>query len=170
MWNCGSGGNTVHLNRPTVEDIQHVIAVLKQEKIINNVGHNEIDLWNSPTQSTVSLLSQLNQTAVSRLWIYYTTLTEQCGLQYLNNTDITVLGLSYCTIADIKCICQLIETNATLTVLSLYIDELTYNEILDSLTINKTIQSLILPSQYETKCTQHKNYQQLQHKLKYDWD
>ena len=55
------------LMRPTVEDIQYVISILKQEKNINNVTHNEIELWYSPTQCTLLLLSLLNETAVSRL-------------------------------------------------------------------------------------------------------
>ena len=153
---------------PTVEDIQYVISILKQEKNINNVTHNVIDLYHSPTQCTLLLLSLLNETAVSCLEIYYTTLTEQCGLQHLNDTDITLLGLQNCNIADINSICQLINTNTTLTDLRLYTAVLTDNEltqILDSLTINGTMR-LSLPLQYETKCTQHKNYQQLTHKLR----
>ena len=164
-----SRGDTVYLERPTVEDIQYVIPILKQEKDINNVTHNEICLWYSPAQCTLLLLSLLNETAVSRLMICRTTLTEQCGLQYLNDTNITKLGLVYCTIADINSICQLINTNTTLTDLRLD-TELTDNaeltQILDSLTINGTM-TLTLSSQYETKCTQHKNYQQLKHKLHY---
>ena len=111
--------------RPTVEDIQYVISILKQEKNINNVTHNVIYLWYSPTQCTLLLLSLLNETAVSHLAIYYTTLTEQCSLQHLNDTDITVLVLVSCTIAGI---CQLINTNTTLTNLTLY-TELTDNKL-----------------------------------------
>ena len=151
---------------PTVEDIQYVISILKQEKNINT--HNEIELRYSPTQCTLLLLSLLNETAVSRLVIGYTTLTKQCSLQHLNGTDITVLGLVDCTIADINSIRQLINTNTTLTDLRLH-TALTDNQltqILDSLTINGTM-TLTLRSQYETKCTQHKNYQQLEHKLHY---
>ena len=152
--------------RPTVEDIQYVISILKQEKNINNVTHNEIDLRYSSTQCTLLLLSLLNETAVSRLEIWYTTLPEQCA-QHLNDTNITVLELAYCYIVDINSICQLINTNTTLTDLRLYI-ALTDNQltqILDSLTINGTM-TLTLLSQYKTKCTQHKNYQQLTHKLR----
>ena len=165
-WHCGQSGDTVYLVRPTVENIQYVISILKQEKNINNVTHNEIELWYSPTQCTLLLLSLLNETAVSHLVICRTTLTEQC-LQHLN--DITVLGLVYCTIADINSICQLINTNTTLTDLRFYTDAVTDNQltqILDSLTINGTMR-LTLLSQYRTKCTQHKNYQQLKHKLLY---
>ena len=153
---------------PTVEDIQYVISILKQEKNTNNVTHNKIELWFSPTQCTLLLLSLLNETAVSCLVICYTTLTEQCGLQHLNDTDTTVLVLAGCTIADINSICQLINTNTTLTDLRLY-TELTDNEltqILDSLTINGTMRLTLLP-QYKTKCRQHKNYQQQKHKLHY---
>ena len=100
--------------RPTVEDIQYVISILKQEKNINNVTHNEIDLRYSSTQCTLLLLSLLNETAVSRLEIWYTTLPEQCA-QHLNDTNITVLELAYCYIVDINSICQLINTNTTLT-------------------------------------------------------
>ena len=168
-WHQGLGGHTVHLVRPTAEDIQYVISILKQEKNTNNVTHNVIDLWNSPTQCTLLLLSLLNETAVSCLWISFTTLTEQCGLQHLNDTDITVLGLVYCTIADINSICQLINTNTTLTDLRLYTAVLTGNEltqILNSLTINGTM-TLTLSSRYKKKCMQHKSYQQLKHKLLY---
>ena len=167
-WHRGFGGDTVYLERPTVEDIQYVISILKQEKNINNVTHNEIYLYHSPTQCTLLLLSLLNETAVSHLMIYYTTLTEQCGLQHLNDTNITELVLINCTIADINSICQLINTNTTLTDLRLYTAVLTDNQltqILDSL-INGTMR-LTLPSRYETKCRQHKNYQQLKHKLLY---
>ena len=153
---------------PTVGDIQYVISILKQEKNINNVTHNEIKLWYSPTQCTLLLLSLLNETAVSCLEMYETTLTEQCGLQHLNDTDTTVLVLRNCIIADINSICQLINTNTTLTDLRL-LTGLTDNQltqILDSLTINGTMRLTLLP-QYETKCTQHKNYQQLKHKLLY---
>ena len=160
-------GHTVSLARPTVEDIQYVISILKQEKNINNVTHTVIRLWYSPTQCTLLLLSLLNETAVSRLEIWYTTLTEQC-VQHLNDTNITELGLQNCTIADINSICQLINTNTTLTDLTLYTkladNELT--QILDTLTINRTMKLTLLP-QYHTKCTLHKNYQQLKHKLHY---
>ena len=168
-WHRGSGGHIVLLDSPTVEDIQYVISILKQEKNINNVTHNEIRLYYSPTQCTLLLLSLLNEIAVSCLMIYHTTLTEQCGLQHLNDTNITVLVLWDCTIADINSICQLINTNTTLTDLTLFTAELTdcqLTQILDSLTIDGTMR-LSLLSQYETKCTQHKNYQQLKHKLHY---
>ena len=144
------------------------INILKQEKNINNVTHNEIELWYSPTQCTLLLLSLLNETAVSCLEICRTTLTEQCGLQHLNDTNIIELVLRDCTIADINSIYQLINTNTTLTDLRLH-TELTDNQltqILDSLIINGTM-TLTLSSQYNTKCTQHKNYQQLKHKLLY---
>ena len=102
--------------------------------------------------------------------IYYTTLTKQCGLQHLNDTNITELVLVDCTIADINSICQLINTNTTLTDLRLHsaavLTDNQLTQILDSLTINGTMR-LTLRSQYETKCTQHKNYQQLEHKLYY---
>ena len=153
---------------PTVLDVQYVILILKHEKNINNVTHNEVSIANSPTQCTLILLSLLNETAVSRLIIYYSTITEQCGLQHLNNTNITELGLWYCTIADINSICQLISTNTTLTELAFQMFELLTDnqltQILDSLTINGTM-TLALPSLYETKCRQHKNYQQLKHQL-----
>ena len=168
-WHQGLGGDTVRLMSPTVEDIQYVISILKQKKNINNVTRNVIGLWYSPTQCTLLLLSLLNETAVSRLVIYYTTLTEECDLQHLNGTNITELVLEGCTIADINSICQLINTNTTLTDLRLHTTELTDNEltqILDSLTINGTMR-LTLLSQYETKCMQHKNYQQLKHKVHY---
>ena len=167
-WHWGHGGHTVRLQRPTVEDIQYVISILKQEKNINNVTHNVIRLRYSPTQCTLLLLSLINETAVSCLEINFITLTEQCGLQHLNDTNITVLVLWGCTIADINSICQLINTNTTLTDLRLY-TALTDNQltqILDSLTINGTMR-LTLRSPYETKCTQHKSYQQLKHKLLY---
>ena len=158
------GGDTVRLMSPTVEDIQYVISILKQE---NNVTHNEIGLWYSPTQCTLLLLSLLNETAVSHLVIYCTTLTEQCA-QHLNDTNVTVLALVDYTIADINSICQLINTNTTLTDLILYtgLTDNQLTQILDSLTING-IMRLTLPSQYKTKCRQHKNYQQLKHKLLY---
>ena len=162
-WYWGLGGDTVRLERPTEEDIQHVISILKQEKNIKNVTHNEIYLYHSPTQSTLLLLSLLNETAVSCLEIYHTTLTEQC-IQHLNDTNITVLVLLSCTIADINSICQLINNNTTLTDLTLYTEhELTDNEftqILDSLANNGTM-TLTLSSEYRTKYRQHKNYQQL---------
>ena len=167
-WHRGLGRDTVRLVSPTVEDIQYVISILKHEKNINNVTHNVIYLWYSPTQCTLLLLSLLNETAVSHLWISFTTLTEQCGLQHLNDTNITDLRLADCTIADINSICQLINTNTTLTDLRLY-TELTDNQvtqILDSLTINGTMRLTLLP-QYRTKCTQNKNYQKLKHKLLY---
>ena len=104
---------------PKVADIRYVISILKQEKNINNVTHNEITLVNSPTQCTLLLLSLLNETAVSHLWISFTTLTEQCGLQYLNDTNVMVLALWHCTIADINIVCQLINTNTILTNLTL---------------------------------------------------
>ena len=127
-----------------------------------------IELCYSPTQCTLLLLSLLNETAVSYLEIWYTTLTEQCGLQHLNDTNITVLELAHCTIADINSICQLINTNTTLTHLILYtgLTDNQLTQILDSLTINGTM-TLTLRSRYKTKCTQHKNYQQLKHKLHY---
>ena len=105
---------------------------------------------------------------MSHLWICYTTLTKQCGLQHLNDTNITELELVYCTIADINSICQLINTNTTLTDLRLQtaLTDSQLTQILDSLTINGTM-TLTVRSQYETKCTQHKNYQQLEHKLHY---
>ena len=147
------------------------MSILKQEKNTNNVTHKEIYLQFSPTQCTLLLLSLLNETAVSHLAICLTTLTEQCGLQHLNDTNITVLALVDCTIADINSICQLINTNTTLTDLGLYTlyIALTDNQlaqILDSLTINGTMTLTLLP-QYKTKCRQHKNYQQLKHKLHY---
>ena len=127
-----------------------------------------IRLWYSPTQCTLLLLSLLNETAVSHLEICRTTLTEQCGLQHLNDTDITELVLVGCTIADINSVCQLINTNTTLTDLILYtgLTDNQLTQILDSLTINETMR-LTLSSQYKTKCTKHKNYQQLKHKLCY---
>ena len=155
---------------PTVEDIQYVISILKQEKNINNVTHNEIELWFSPTQCTLLLLSLLNETAVSRLMIYPTTLTKKYNLQHLNDTNITELVLVDCTIADINSICQLINTNTTLTDLRLHsaavLTDNQLTQILDSLTINGTM-TLTLRSHYETKCRQHKNYQELKHKLHY---
>ena len=166
-WHRGLCEDVVHLDRPTIEDIQYVISILKQEKNINNVTHNWIYLWYSPTQCTLLLLSLLYETAVSRLEIYLTTLTEQC-VQHLNYTDLTEQALVDCTIADINSICQLINTNTTLTDLRLQ-TALTDNQltqILDSLTINGTM-TLTLLSQYATKCMNHKNYQQLKHKLQY---
>ena len=167
-WNLFDG-NSVRLERPTVEDVQYVISILKHEKNINDVIHKVIYLYYSPTQSTLLLLILLNETAVSCLWIHNTTLTEQCDLQCLNDTNITELGLVCCTIADVNSICQLINTNTTLTDLTLYTDELTDNQltqILDSLTFTGIL-SLTLSSQYKTKCMQHKVYQQLIHKLCY---
>ena len=168
-WHRGYVGDTVRLDRPTVEDIQDVvIPILKREKDINNVTHKEIYLEYSSTQSILLLLTLFNETAVSCLEICYTILTKQC-IQHLNDTNITVLVLINCTIVDINSICQLITTNTTLPDLRLYTDELTDNQltqILDSLTINETMR-LTLPPRYRTKCTPHENYQKLKHKLHY---
>ena len=168
IWNW-SGSSNVRLKKPTVEDIQHVIEVLKQEKNLKNVTHNRIVLWDSLSQPTQLLLSQLNETAVNHLEIWHTTLTENCGLHYLNKTDITKLVLYHCTIAEINSICELIETSKILTVLRLITGELTQNElnqILDSLSINEAMSLHLLPD-YMIVCTQHINYQKLQQKLHY---
>ena len=148
------------IKKPTIGDIKHHIADLKQQK------YQMIDLWNSSVDSTLSLLSQLHETEVIYLNIHDTTITEQCGL---NDTCVMELGLWHCT-TDINCVCKLIETNTTLSELKLISRKLTdveLRKVLESLKVKKSNISLTLLRVYKPKCTAYIHYQEIKERLKF---
>ena len=153
----------VTIKGPTIGDIKHHIANLKQK-------HNKIDLhvWDSSVESASSLLLQLHETTVTYLNIHRTPITEL--RHYLNDTCVTKLGLWHCTIADINCICVLIENNRTLSELKLSTQKLKNNElwqILESLRVNKSNMLLSLLQMYKAKCKKYTCYQEIKRRLQF---
>ena len=125
----------------------------------------DLHVWDSSVESALSLLLQLHETTVTCLNIHRTPLTE---LQHLNDTCVTKLGLWHCTIADISCICVLIESNRTLSELKLITHRLTDDElwqILQSLTVNKSNMLLTLLPVYRAKCKEYTCYPKIKRGL-----
>ena len=119
------GSDRVYLKSPSPVECNEVISN------INN-NHKEIELKDSSTNSTVSLLSstKLQKLNLRRLEIWYTPLTNDC-IQYLctlltNNKVIQELLIRYHSISDrgVTNICQALEHNSTLTSLYLYYNPL----------------------------------------------
>uniref|UniRef100_A0A1X7T6Q4 Uncharacterized protein n=1 Tax=Amphimedon queenslandica TaxID=400682 RepID=A0A1X7T6Q4_AMPQE len=120
-------------------------------EVISNINNNHkvIELEDSSTNSTVSLLSstKLHALNLRRLEIWSTPLTNDC-IQYLcmlltNNKTIQELEISFHSISDrgVTNICQALERNSTLTSLDLYCNPLitsTSGQALSHLLLNNS--------------------------------
>ena len=111
----------ITLSSPSPVQCEEVIS-----KIDNN--HKMFELYYLCTNSTVSLLSsnKLHALNLRKLEIWRTPLTNDC-IQYLcilltNNKTIQELDINFHSISDrgVTNICQALEHNSTLTLLSLY--------------------------------------------------
>ena len=136
------GSDMVYIYYPSPVQCNEVISN------INN-NHKRIELSNSSTNSTVSLLSstKLHTLNLRKLEIWFTPLTNDC-IQYLcilltNNKTIQELDISDHSISDrgVTNICQALEHNSTLTSLDLYFNLLvmsTSGQALSHLLLNNS--------------------------------
>ena len=145
MYWYSNGG--VQLHSPTTQDCVDVIS-----QLVTDIQHDSISLHYSSPESTVLLLSQIQQTKIKELLIFNTSLDEQhmycitqCLLNnqlkelYLNNTKLTSNLLSSLTAA--------VSINTSLERLQLAREEITEDDvghISKLLTVNKTLQRLDL--------------------------
>ena len=137
----------VRLYSPTPQDCVDVIS-----QLVTDIQHDRIELRYSSPESTVLLLSQIQQTKIRKLNIVNTSLDEQhmycitqCLLNnqlkrlYLYNTKLTSNLLSSLTAA--------VSINTSLEILELVSEEITEDDvgrISKLLTVNKTLQWLDL--------------------------
>ena len=163
----------VDLYSPSPQQCTSVVSKLIDE--LPNVQHDNIYLHSSSADSTLLLLSQLHQTETRLLNISDTPLNDEhiyclthC-LQVYNKLEI--LRLYYCNITDnvVKSLSNSLQHNNTLTVLSLLnnsqISSDGIQHLLHLLYNNKTIEELHIDSKHRSSTEQHKNYQQIKHRL-----
>ena len=165
--------NGVRLISPSPQQCTSVVSELIDE--LPNVQHDSIYLHSSSADSTLLLLSQLHQTGTRRLYIYDTPLNDehiycltQC-LQVYNKLE--ELSLNNCNITDnvVKSLSNSLLHNNTLTRLDLdnnpQISSDGIQHLLHLLYNNKTIKRLYIDSKHRSSTVQHKNYQQIKHRL-----
>ena len=163
----------VQLYSPSPQQCTSEVSKLIDE--LPNVQHYNIHLLYSSADSTLLLLSQLHQTETRRLAIDDTPLNDehiycltQC-LQVYNKLE--ELYLNNCNITDnvVKSLSNSLLHNNTLTVLYLYnnpqISSDGIQHLLHLLYNNKTIKRLYIDSKHRSSTVQHKNYQQIKHRL-----
>ena len=163
----------VRLISPSPQQCTSVVSKLIDE--LPNVQHDEIYLHSSSADSTLLLLSQLHQIGTRRLYIDNTPLNDEhiyclthC-LQVYNKLE--VLSLNKCIITDnvVKSLSNSLLHNNTLTVLYLnnnpQISSDGIQHLLHLLYNNKTIKRLAIDSKHRSSTEQHKNYQQIKHRL-----
>ena len=163
----------VELTSPSPQQCTSVVSELINE--LPNVQHYWINLYSSSADSTLLLLSQLHQTETRVLDIYNTPLNDEhiyclthC-LQVYNKLE--YLSLNNCNITDnvVKSLSNSLLHNNTLTVLYLYrnpqISSDGIQHLLHLLYNNKTIKTLGIDSKHRSSTEQHKNYQQIKHRV-----
>ena len=163
----------VELHSPSPQQCTSVVSKLIDE--LPNVQHCKIYLRHSSADSTLLLLSQLHQTGTRELNIYNTPLNDEhiyclthC-LQVYNKLE--RLYLNNCNITDnvVKSLSNSLLHNNILTVLSLLnnpqISSDGIQHLLHLLYNNKTIKKLFIDSKHRSSTEQHKNYQQIKHRL-----
>ena len=163
----------VHLISPSPQQCTSVVSKLIDE--LPNVQHDYIYLHSSSADSTLLLLSQLHQTGTRELEIFNTPLNDEhiyclthC-LQVYNKLE--RLDLRNCNITDnvVKSLSNSLLHNNTLTGLYLYNNPLISSDgiqhLLHLLYNNKTIKILHIDSEHISSTEQHKNYQQIKHRL-----
>ena len=161
----------VHLFSPSPQQCTSVVSKLIDE--LPNVQRDWINLLSSSPDSTLLLLSQLHQTGTRQLYIYHTPLNDEhiyclthC-LQVYNK----LVYLNNCNITDnvVKSLSNSLLHNNTLTELSLsnnpQISSDGIQHLLHLLYNNKTIKELYIDSKHRSSTEQHKNYQQIKHRL-----
>ena len=168
----GWDSTEVQLYSPSPQQCTSVVSELIDE--LPNVQHDKIYLRYSSADSTLLLLSQLHQTGTRELNIYYTPLNDehiycltQC-LQVYNKLE--RLYLNNCNITDnvVKSLSNSLQHNNTLTVLSLLNNPQISSDGIQHLHLlynNKTIERLFIDSKHRSSTEQHKNYQQIKHRL-----
>ena len=162
----------VELISPSPQQCTSVVSKLIDE--LPNVQHYIIYLHSSSADSTLLLLSQLHQIGTRGLYINNTPLNEEhiyclthC-LQVYNKLEL--LRLSNCNITDneVKSLSNSVLHNNTLTELYLRNNPISSDGIqhlLHLLSNNKTIKTLYIDSKHRSSTEQHKNYQQIKHRL-----
>ena len=134
--------NRVRLTSPTPQDC---VDVISQQ-------HDRISLYYSSPESTVLLLSQIHQTKIRELEIYYTSLDEQhmyCITQCLLNNQLKILDLWNTKLTSnlLSSLTAAVSINTSLERLELGHEEITEDDvsrISKLLTVNKTLQRLDL--------------------------
>ena len=164
----------VYLTSPSPQQCTSVVSKLIDE--LPNVQHAWIYLDSSSADSTLLLLSQLHQTGTILLDISDTPLNEEhiyclthC-LQVYNK--LKYLRLYNCNITDngVKSLSNsLLHNNNTLTVLYLYNNPQVSSDgiqhLLHLLSNNETIKRIVIDRKHRSSTEQHKNYQQIKHRL-----
>ena len=167
-------GNTyVDLTSPSPQQCNSVVSELIDE--LPNVQHDQIYLSSSSADSTLLLLSLLHQTGTRGLYIYDTPLNDEhiyCLAHYLQvYNKLEFLRFEDCNIADngMKSLSNSLLQNNTLT--RLYIDNNPQissdgiQHLLHLLSNNKTIKILYIDRRHRRSTEQHKNYEQIKHRL-----
>ena len=163
----------VDLYSPSPQQCTSVVSELIDE--LPNVQHYEIYLRSSSADSTLLLLSQLHQTETRLVVISNTPLNDEhiyCLTQCLQlSNKLEELVLNNCNITDngVKSLSNSLLHNNTLT--RLYLDNNPQissdgiQHLLHLLYNNKTIEYLVIDSEHRSSTEQHKNYQQIEHRL-----
>ena len=160
----------VVLTSPSPQQCTSVVSKLIDE--LPNVQHDYITLRYSSADSTLLLLSQLHQTGTRELDIYNTPLNEEhiyCLTHCLHK--LKELYLKNCNITDneVKSLSNSLQYNNTLALLDLYYNPQISSDgiqhFLHLLYNNKTIERLVIDEKHRSSTEQHKNYQQIKHRL-----
>ena len=167
------GSTDVDLTSPSPQLCTSVVSKLIDE--LPNVQHDWIYIRSSSADSTLLLLSQLHQTETRVLNIYNTPLNDEhiyCLTHYLQvYNKLEQLYLDNCNITDnvVKSLSNSLLHNNTLTVLYLrnnpQISSDGIQHLLHLLYNNKTIEYLHIDRKHRSSTEQHKNYQQIKHRL-----
>ena len=137
----------VQLISPTPQDCVDVIS-----QLATDIQHDRISLYSSSPESTVLLLSQIQQTKIRELLIFNTSLDEQhmyCITQCLLNNQLKRLWLwdTKLTSNLLSSLTAAVSINTSLEELQLWREEITEDDvgrISKLLTVNKTLQRLDL--------------------------
>ena len=137
----------VRLYSPTPQDCVDVIS-----QLATDIQHDRISLRYSSPESTVLLLSQIHQTKIRELEIFYTSLDEQhmyCITQCLLNNQLKRLLLYNTKLTSnlLSSLTAAVSINTSLERLQLAREEITEDDvgrISKLLTVNKTLQRLDL--------------------------
>ena len=163
----------VYLYSPSPQQCTSVVSKLIDE--LPNVQHDRIYLNSSSADSTLLLLSQLHRTETRVLHISNTPLNDEhiyCLTHCLQvHNKLEYLSLNNCNITDngVKSLSNSLLHNNTPTRLYLYnnpqISSDGIQHLLHLLYNNKTIMTLVIDSKHRSSTEQHKNYQQIKHRL-----
>ena len=166
----GWDSTIVYLISPSAQQCTSVVSKLIDE--LPNVQHDRIYLDSSSADCTLLLLSQLHQTGTRQLFIFNAPLNNKhiyclthC-LQVYNKLEL--LRLINCNITDngVKSLSNSLLHNNTLTRLDLdNISSDGIQHLLHLLSNNKTIERLYIDGEHRSSIEQHKNYQQIKHRL-----